>query len=281
MVLRQATIALVLALASPFSCDAFVRFSGTPAVTQQSSSLAPSPLPTASGEGSPSSSSRCSRGSPPALAMGSEFMDEEGKRKLRDMLNKQFGKGAGSVKADEWAEPVDLDDVARGTILLADPAPFLKGDAKTLAMFGLPDPIPPMLSADRQADLLPCVLLIQHGPRYVFLPRKRLLPSSQASCALHAIVEWQSSVCCCLLAAQCVTSMLVSKVVRVCRSRSALPHIAASQRLLEACSTEACGHVCTWCVPQRRGGPFDNRHITPQLLRLLLRAYLHMAPKSH
>ncbi|KAG5184952.1 hypothetical protein JKP88DRAFT_185555, partial [Tribonema minus] len=160
MILRAvaaAALAVIVPLASAFLLPPSSSSGSTATQPQQP----PSQLGDSSGA-TKAPAALSSRSGSHVLRMG-EYMDEEAQRKLRDMLNKQFGKGAGTVKADEWAKPADAIGV--GTVLLADPRPFFKGDAKTLQRFGLPEPIPQVISPDRQADLLPCILLVQHGPR--------------------------------------------------------------------------------------------------------------------
>ena len=98
----------------------------------------------------------------------SEYLDDEGQRKLKNLLNSQFGPGTGSVGPDEWCKPIEKNEIGVGTILLADPTPFYSGDLKTLIRFGLRESIPTVISPDRQAGLLPCILLVQHGTRYSY-----------------------------------------------------------------------------------------------------------------
>jgi hypothetical protein len=95
-----------------------------------------------------------------------DFIDDESSMKLREMLNRQFGKGASSSRPDEWCKPADSSQLQPGVILLADPEQFYEGDYDMLQRFGLPGPIPDSIPPDRQADLLPCMLIVQHGPRY-------------------------------------------------------------------------------------------------------------------
>jgi hypothetical protein len=115
-----------------------------------------------------SCSLRCPTCSSTVLRMG-EFIDDESSSKLREMLNRQFGKGSSS-RPDEWCKPADSSQLQPGTVLLADPEPYYEGDYDMLQRFGLPGPIPDSIPPDRQADLLPCMLIVQHGPRYVASP---------------------------------------------------------------------------------------------------------------
>lgn len=98
-----------------------------------------------------------------AVRMGTEFEDEAAKEKLRAMLNRQFGIGDSS-RPEEWCKAAD--SVERGTVLLADPKPFVEGhDPKILEKFGLVQKLPSSdeIPPDRAADLLPVVLVVDIG----------------------------------------------------------------------------------------------------------------------
>ncbi|CAM9378917.1 unnamed protein product [Phaeothamnion confervicola] len=96
--------------------------------------------------------------------MGSEFQEEERVRKMREMLNKQFssaGRGVNPKAADEWCEPTNQ---ASGMVLVADPTPFQRGDPQSLARFAFSGAVPDVIPADRRAELMPVILLLEHGP---------------------------------------------------------------------------------------------------------------------
>ncbi|CAM9741990.1 unnamed protein product [Chrysoparadoxa australica] len=97
-----------------------------------------------------------------AVSMMGEAMDEEKQRKLREMLSKQFGQGGSNApSADEWCN--STDQVKSGTVLVSDPGQFYTRGSSSLERFGLPEPIPRELPGDRQCDLLPVVLLVEHN----------------------------------------------------------------------------------------------------------------------
>jgi len=73
----------------------------------------------------------------------------------------------------EWVEPVDPDDLDEGIVLLANPEKFCsdfggkyyRPNRALLAKFGLTQPPPADLGADRRADLLPVLVLVEFDPK--------------------------------------------------------------------------------------------------------------------
>lgn len=79
------------------------------------------------------------------------------------------------VPSTDWATPLDISDIAKalksGVCLVANPAKFCDDFAvdkppslALLSKFGLTLPPPPELGADRRADLLPVLILLDRHP---------------------------------------------------------------------------------------------------------------------
>mmetsp|Transcript_22086 Transcript_22086/g.32062 ORF Transcript_22086/g.32062 Transcript_22086/m.32062 type:complete len:365 (-) Transcript_22086:204-1298(-) len=110
-------------------------------------------------------------GSEPAAATETDWS------MLRSMLNKQMEKDGMAVpKPEVEEETVELasvpfpEQIEEGTVLVASPRFFYEGpelERTVLRQFALNEPIPEDIPIDRQADLLPVVLIASASPQGV------------------------------------------------------------------------------------------------------------------